>query len=121
MTLGYIFRVPLADEATDKFDSDDPTLNRKLSKKGSALRLKCIGKQESDENPLMRRAIARNAIPPSSLHTTQDDQDKPTNHISPGMLWYQVLANEALSYGFSHSITISMGSGSAVVELLSIK
>lgn len=75
------YRVPLGDESPDKFDNDDPALNRKLSKKGSALKLKCIGKQESDENPLVRRAITRNAIPPSSLSS---DTDKPTNHISPG-------------------------------------
>ena len=73
--------MPLAGEALDKFDSDDPALQRKLSKKGSALKLKCIGKQESDENPLVRRVIANNAIPPSSL---ANDTDKPTNHISPG-------------------------------------
>ena len=68
----------------DEFSADDPVLTRKLSKKGSALKLKCIGKQESDENPLMRRAIARNAVPPLSLPSAGYDSDKSTNHISPG-------------------------------------
>lgn len=81
----FCCRVPLSDEAADKFDADNPGLTRKLSKKGSSRKLKCIGKQESDENPLMRRAIARNATPPSSLPTTADDLDKTSNHISPGI------------------------------------
>ncbi|XP_067934639.1 muscle calcium channel subunit alpha-1-like isoform X2 [Watersipora subatra] len=72
-----------ATEMADEFSADDPVLARKLSKKGSALKLKCIGKQESDENPLMRRAIARNAVPPLSLPSAGYDSDKSTNHISP--------------------------------------
>jgi len=74
--------VPLSDDAADRYDSADPELTRKLSKKGSALKLKCIGKQESDENPLVRRAIARNAIP----HLTGTGVDNSPNHVSPGNL-----------------------------------
>ena len=45
--------------------------------------MKCIGKQESDENPLVNKAIARNAIPPLSLLSAGDVLNKWTNHISP--------------------------------------
>ena len=82
--IGLTFSKAAGEEETAD-PTDEPGMTRKLSKKGSALKLKCIGKQESDENPLMRRAIARNAIPPSSLPTVGDDLDKSTNHISPGM------------------------------------
>ena len=71
------FRVNQSEEQADTFD-EHPPLGRKLSKRGASLRLKCIGKQESDENPLMRRAIARNAIP-----SLAEPDSKPTN-ISTG-------------------------------------
>ena len=74
-------RVPDSEENADRLD-DEPGLVRKLSKRGASLRLKCIGKQESDENPLMNRVIARNVIPPSSLNT--DGTGKPANNGPPG-------------------------------------
>lgn len=79
------YRVAGSDETADKFDADDPHLTRKMSKRGSALKLKCIGKQESDENPLVNRGLARNAVPPSSLTSADDNVQMPANHVSPGM------------------------------------
>lgn len=77
MISSLAIRVPLnEDEAFDQFDEDSPVgLSRKMSRRGASLRLKCIGKQESDENPLMTRpsTIPSAAAPPSSLNLTATD------------------------------------------------
>lgn len=71
------YRVPTTE---DGLEDDESSLARKLSKRGASLRLKCIGKQESDENPLMSRAIARNAIPAHPIPLATEDNQK---SISP--------------------------------------
>lgn len=67
----------MEDEVLDKFDENGSAgLSRKMSRRGASLRLKCIGKQESDENPLMTRPSPHPtaaAHPPSSLNLSPAD------------------------------------------------
>ncbi|CAG5117509.1 unnamed protein product, partial [Candidula unifasciata] len=52
----YVYRdLPQEDSDFEREHTPPTPPVRKLSKKGASLRLGCIGKQSSDENPLMRR------------------------------------------------------------------
>lgn len=51
----YLHSLPQEDSDFEREHTPPTPPVRKLSRKGASLRLGCIGKQSSDENPLMRR------------------------------------------------------------------
>ncbi|CAC5406313.1 CACNA1D [Mytilus coruscus] len=55
----YVYRdLPQEDSDFEREHTPPTPPPRKLSRKGASLRLRCLGKQESDENPLMKKAMA---------------------------------------------------------------
>ena len=52
----FFFSLPQEDSDYEREHTPPTPPPRKLSRKGASLRLRCLGKQESDENPLMKVA-----------------------------------------------------------------
>ena len=51
----FFFSLPQEDSDYEREHTPPTPPPRKLSRKGASLRLRCLGKQESDENPLMKK------------------------------------------------------------------
>ena len=79
--LFYNFSLPQEDSDYEREHTPPTPPPRKLSRKGASLRLRCLGKQESDENPLMKKVAE-----PLKLTQTQVVQRKSGN----GRCWFQL-------------------------------
>jgi hypothetical protein len=50
-----VFSLPQEDSDYEREHTPPTPPPRRLSKRGASIKLACLGKQESDENPLMRK------------------------------------------------------------------
>ena len=58
MIIGYEFSLPQEDSDAEREQLPPTPPPRKVSKKGASFSLACIGKQNSDENPLVKKIAA---------------------------------------------------------------
>ena len=72
----FLFSLPQEDSDYERELTPPTPPPRKYSKRGASIKLACIGKQESDENPLMRKVAT-----PLKLAQAQVSFDE-TNHVS---------------------------------------
>ncbi len=55
MFVAFLLSLPQEDSDYERERTPPTPPPRKYSRRGASFRLRCIGKQDSDENPLMRR------------------------------------------------------------------
>ncbi|XP_059167740.1 muscle calcium channel subunit alpha-1-like isoform X5 [Physella acuta] len=85
----YVYRdLPQEDSDFEREHTPPTPPPRRLSRKGASFKLGCIGKQGSDENPLMRRAGQPLRFPSQQQSITQPSVDsqlpQPTIHVTSG-------------------------------------
>ncbi|VDI57804.1 voltage-dependent calcium channel L type alpha-1D [Mytilus galloprovincialis] len=83
----YVYRdLPQEDSDFEREHTPPTPPPRKLSRKGASLRLRCLGKQESDENPLMKKAMAVARMAPDGQPRPLVPEHKKTPPNSPGSM-----------------------------------
>lgn len=96
----YVYRdLPQEDSDCEREHTPPPPAPRKLSRKGASFKLGCIGKQGSDENPLMRRpgqplrlahnnhGLAQGTIPIPAPPLVSPPSPQPARNLSSEESW----------------------------------